>query len=433
MPNRWLTERRIMNFAHGGGLHEAPQGTLYAYKTALDRGANALEMDLHITRDGHVVTMHDSTVDRTTDGTGCVATKTLAELKALDAAHTFVPSRGPVRGLDPGDYPMRGIATGDVAPPAGFTASDFTVATLEEVFQAQPEALMLMELKPTEVYAPHDCPSEVAALPPGERPDLASEVARLIATYGMTDKVMVASFIDEMLFHFMDLAPDVDTSFPFNESVSLYVAYSSGQPLPNPRGHEAIQVPRSFGSIVITEDLVRWSRDNGVAVHFWTINDPDEMTELLEWGADGLITDRPSVLAALLPDPVDPDPDPGGPDPVDPETPTTTSTRPGATSPTTPDPSGPTSTSTTLDGGPGSTSTTSSADPGGPSATSAPGGTGGVGSGGGTGSGTGPSAGAGPLPRTGSGLAPAWLALGLLAAGSAILFARKRSVSHTTR
>src|SRR5690606_23018088 len=92
--NVWLTERRILHLAHGGGLHEAPQGTLYAYETAIERGATALEIDLHITRDGHVVAIHDSTVDRTTDGSGCVATKTLAELKALDAAHTFVPGRG---------------------------------------------------------------------------------------------------------------------------------------------------------------------------------------------------------------------------------------------------------------------------------------------------------------------------------------------------
>ena len=121
--NVWLTQRRILNMAHGGGLAEAPQGTLYAYKTAAARGANALEMDLHMTLDGHVVAIHDSTVDRTTNGTGCVVSKTLAELKALDAAYTFVPGEGPVSGRPAEDYTMRGIATGSVTPPAGFTAS----------------------------------------------------------------------------------------------------------------------------------------------------------------------------------------------------------------------------------------------------------------------------------------------------------------------
>jgi len=455
MPNPWLTQHRILNLAHGGGLHEAPQGTLYAYKTALDRGANALEIDVHITRDGHVVAIHDSTVDRTTDGSGCVATKTLAELKALDAAHTFVPGRGPVGGLEPTQYPLRGVATGAVAAPAGFSASDFTIATLEEIFQAQPDALMVIELKPTEVYQDHDCPGELAALPPAERPDLSTEVARLIDAYGMTDKVMVASFIDETLHHFMDLAPGVATSFPMGESVALYLAHVGGQPFPNPRGHEAIQVPRSYGDIEITEELVGWSRDNGVAVHFWTINDPAEMELLLGWGADGLITDRPSVLAALLPDtgtPVEPEPptttepvQPGGPTPpagpaaTAPSTPSSTSTTPTTSTTSTPtssttgptaspdDPTGSTAPDTTA---PGSTAPTP--------ATPSPGTPGGAGTGGATDGATGGTGGAGdeaarpseasrPLARTGFGTAAVAVGAALLAAGAVVLLARNRS------
>ena len=213
----WLTERRVLNLAHGGGLDEAPQGTVFAYETAAARGANALEMDLHVTRDGHVVALHDSTVDRTTDGTGCVVGYTLAELKALDAAHTFVPGRGPVTGLPDDAYPYRGIATGEVPPPEGHTADDFTVATLEEIFEAVPDALMVMELKPTEVYPPHDCPAVLDSIPVAERPDLAAEVALLIDRYDMTEQVMVASFIDDLLHRFQALAPDVDTSFPIVE------------------------------------------------------------------------------------------------------------------------------------------------------------------------------------------------------------------------
>lgn len=429
MPNPWLTEHRVLNMAHGGGLHEAPQGTLYAYKTALERGANALELDVHITRDGHVVAIHDSTVDRTTNGSGCVATKTLADLKALDAAYTFVPGRGPVNGLDPSAYPLRGVATGDVSPPAGFAPSDFTIVTLEEVFQAQPNALMVIELKPTEVYQAHDCPSELAALPADQQPDLSTEVARLIDAYGMTDKVMVASFIDETLHHFMDLAPAVATSFPMGESVGLYLAHVAGQPFPNPRGHEAIQVPRSYGDIVITEELVAWSRENGVAVHFWTINDPAEMELLLGWGADGLITDRPSVLAALLPDPDTPAPtDPEDPGPPTSSTtpptgfapgrPTTTST-PGSTT-TMPDSS--TTSSTTA---PSTSTPSTSTGPGG--STSMPTGPSVGGDDGATGpGGAQPGDGSGALPRTGNGLSTAVVAFSLLAAGAVALAVRRR-------
>lgn len=306
--NVWLTDRRILNMAHGGGLREAPQGTLYAYKTAAARGANALEMDLHMTLDGHVVAIHDSTVDRTTDGTGCVVAKTLAELKQLDAAHTFVPGQGPVSGQPPEAYALRGIATGDVPPPPGFTANDFTIATLEEIFQAVPDAYMIMELKPTEVYQTHDCPAFLESLPPEQRPDLAKGVAELIEQYDMGDKVMVASFIDDLLHRFQSFAPDVDTSFPLAESLDVYLAFLAGDPLPNPNDHEAFQVPRSFGAITITQDIVEYARANGVAVHFWTINDPAEMTELLDWDVDGLITDVPQVLSALLDERGDPQP-----------------------------------------------------------------------------------------------------------------------------
>lgn len=306
--NVWSTERRVLNMAHGGGLDEAPQGTVFAYETAAARGANALEMDLHITRDGHVVALHDSTVDRTTDGTGCVVDYTLAELKELDAAHTFVPGRGPVTGLPDDAYPYRGIATGDVPPPAGHTADDFTVATLAEIFEAEPDALMVMELKPTEVYPPHDCPAVLDSIPIDERPDLAAEVARLIDVYDMTEKVMVASFIDDLLHRFQTFAPDVDTSFPVLESLDVYLAYVAGDPLPNPYGHEAFQVPLNYGGIEITEAIVQYAQAHGVAVHFWTINDPEVMHRLLDWGADGLITDVPQVLSDVLAERGEPQP-----------------------------------------------------------------------------------------------------------------------------
>jgi glycerophosphoryl diester phosphodiesterase len=332
--NVWLSERRMLNMAHGGGQGEAPDNTLYAFKTALDRGADALEMDLHITLDGHVVVIHDSTVDRTTNGTGCVVAHTLAELRELDFAYDWVPGEGPTPGLDPSAYPFRGVATGDVPPPPGFAASDFSVATLEEVFQAQPDALMVMELKPTEVYQSHDCPAFVESLPEEDRPDLAAEVARLIDEYDMADQIMVASFIDDLLHRFMDLAPGVDTSFPIGESLAVYVAYVNGQPLPNPRGHEAFQVPRDYNGIEIDEGVVTYARANGVAVHYWTINDPAEMEELLGWCADGLITDMPSVMAELVADIDDPC--------IEPAQVTTTSSPAGSTTlapaPTTPPP-----------------------------------------------------------------------------------------------
>jgi glycerophosphoryl diester phosphodiesterase len=314
--NIWLDERRVANIAHAGGIFEAPQNTLFAFGTAEDRGADVIEMDLHITADGHVVAIHDSTVNRTTDGEGCVVEHTLEEIQQLDAAFFHVPGQNPEAGLDENAYPFRGVATGQQPPPEGFQASDFTVPTLEEVFQALPDALMVMELKPTEVETRggqvYECPAALAAIPEGERPDLVAEVARLIDEYDMADRVMVASFIDAMMQRFVALAPHVDTSFPLLEGLELYNAFVEGRAPANPHGHKAVQSPvrLEFGSIVIeaSEELVAFAHEHDIAVHFWTINDEAEMEQLLDWGADGIITDRVQTLDQLLTDRGEPRP-----------------------------------------------------------------------------------------------------------------------------
>lgn len=303
--NRWLDTRRVVNFAHAGGVHEAPQNTLYAFATALeDRGADAIEMDLHITRDGHVVVIHDSTVDRTTDGTGCVVEHTLEELRALDAAHTHVDGLGPRDDRPEADYRYRGVATGEVPPPAGFTAADFRVPTLDEVFDRFPDALLNMDLKPTEVEerdgVRHDCPLALAAMGP-DAPDLVAETARLIEEHGVEDTVMVASFVDANSARFGLLAPDVDTSFPLLQAVAFYSAYQLGSPVaPNPDGHVALQVPLTLGPLEIDQDFVDYAHGQGVAVHVWTINDLVEQELLLDWGVDGIVTDEVRQLDQLL-------------------------------------------------------------------------------------------------------------------------------------
>jgi glycerophosphoryl diester phosphodiesterase len=307
--NPWLEQRRVANIAHAGGIHEAAQNTLYAFRTAEARGADVLEMDLHATADGHVVAIHDSTVDRTTDGTGCVVDHTLEELRALDAAHTHVDGEGPRPDREPADYLYRGIATGEREPPEGFAATDFRVPTLAEIFEALPDALMVVEIKPTEAETrggvEHDCPASLAAMAPDERPELVAEVARLIDEHDMTDRIMVASFIDRIMDEFVSLAPEVDTAFPLVAGYLFYLAFESDDPAPpNPHGHVALQAPLglSFAGVELeaSKALVDYAREHGVAVHFWTVNDPDAMTELLDWGADGIITDEVRLLDELL-------------------------------------------------------------------------------------------------------------------------------------
>jgi glycerophosphoryl diester phosphodiesterase len=146
--NPWL-ERRVLTIAHQGGEDEFPSNTLYAFRRAVRAGADMLELDVGVTRDGQVVVSHDTTLDRTTDGSGTIASKTLAQIRRLDAAYWFAPGGDDAYAHDRprSAYRFRGIATGRRRPPAGFTARDFRVPTLREVLRAFPRTPINIEVK----------------------------------------------------------------------------------------------------------------------------------------------------------------------------------------------------------------------------------------------------------------------------------------------
>lgn len=268
--NPWL-ERRPLHIAHQGGEIEAPSNTLYAFDDALGKGADVLEMDVHLTADGHVVVLHDETVDRTTDGTGSVEGMTLAQVKALDAAHWFVPGCGTCHGRDPGAYTLRG--------------EGITIPTLEEVLDRYPDVLLNVELKQTIAMT--------------GRLELA--VAELLRRFGRDDDVIVVSFLDHSILLFKAIAPEVSTATATAQVAIFKLSAEGPLPgLPNPLMH-ALQVPvEQSGIQVVNEDFVRDAHANALAVHVWTINDRAEMESLLALGVDGIMTDRPSVLEDVL-------------------------------------------------------------------------------------------------------------------------------------
>src|SRR5215218_7898320 len=91
--NPWL-KRRVLNIAHQGGEDEFPSNTLYAFKKAVRAGADMLELDVGVTKDDQVVVMHDTSVDRTTNGTGLISEMTLREIERLDAGYWFSGDAG---------------------------------------------------------------------------------------------------------------------------------------------------------------------------------------------------------------------------------------------------------------------------------------------------------------------------------------------------
>lgn len=268
------TERRVIAFAHQGGSFEGPSSTLGAVAHALSVGASAIELDVHATKDRHLVVCHDETVDRTTNHHGEIANLTLAQLREMDNAYWWIEGDvvSPGRGDDA--YVLRGRAPKD---------GDYAIATLAEVAEAFPDVLLNLDIKRT---GPDVEPYEEL---------LVDELRRL----ERTSSVIVASFHDDAIQRFRFLAPQVATSAATNETATFYFSHLEGAPVVPPVS--AFQVPATFADVkVVTESFVQAAHDGGVAVHVWTINEVDEMARLVDLGVDGLVSDRPTTLAALL-------------------------------------------------------------------------------------------------------------------------------------
>ncbi len=275
LSNPWLS-RRNLNFAHQGGAREAPSNTLYAFKRALAVGADVLELDIHMTADGHLVVLHDTTVNRTTNGTGYVDERTLAQLKALDAAYWFVPGTGAATGRPESSYTLRGIATGLRPPPEGYTANDFTTPTLREVLEAFPSTYINIEIKET-------WPS----VTPYER-----QLATLLGSFGRGNDTIVVSSHDSALL-----------SFQFYAASSCPTVSIAAGTITTARdnGFQAIQVPLNvYGIPYATANYIAGAHGDGLGVHVWTLNSQSEWSSALNRGADGIMTDRPEALHVYL-------------------------------------------------------------------------------------------------------------------------------------
>ena len=274
MSNPWR-ERRVVALAHQGGSFEGPSSPLFASGRALEHVASDIELDVHSTKDGRIVVCHDETVDRTTNHRGESANLTLAELAQMDNAYWWIPGETVTHGRGPSEYPYRGRAPQD---------RDFGIVTLEEVVTRFPGVMLNLDIKRT---AP-----EV----PGYERLLADELARL----EIQGSVIVASFHDRAIEAFRAVAPGVATSAATGEAALFYFSLreDSGPVVPPV---QAFQVPASYeGVVIVDERFVEAAHAADVAVHVWTINEVDEMVRLLDLGVDGIVSDTPTPLAALL-------------------------------------------------------------------------------------------------------------------------------------
>jgi glycerophosphoryl diester phosphodiesterase len=272
----WL-ERRVLAYAHQGGAWESPSSTLFAIGRAVAAGATGIELDVHATADGELVVCHDATVDRTTASSGTIASFTLAELRRLDFSFWFVPGADVTPHRPEGEYPYRGRAPEDPR---------FGIATLREVLEEFPGVILNLDIKQT---APVVKPYE-------------ESLAQLLAEYGRTEDVIVASFLDAATDSFRAFAPEVATSAGTIATGVFWRALRDGGAIPDTPA-VAYQVPERVGDLVLVDEaFVGAAHGRGKAVHVWTVNDPQSMERLVAFGVDGIISDLPTLLRRELDD-----------------------------------------------------------------------------------------------------------------------------------
>lgn len=253
----FFTNTKPRLFAHRGASGEAPENTLAAFRRAVALGIEYIELDVHLSRDGHVVVIHDATLERTTNGYGKVQAQTLGQLQHWDAGYRFSPDGGET-------FPFR--------------ATGITVPTLAEVFQQCPGVKFTVEIKP-------------------EEPAIEEQVIAVVRACEREADVILASEHDRVLQRVRSLAPDLATSFAYGE-VFDFIQRVATRELTGyrPPGH-AVQIPPKFQGVpLVTESTLAVAHEFSCEMHVWTINDAHEMMRLLELGVDGVMSDFPGVL-----------------------------------------------------------------------------------------------------------------------------------------
>lgn len=256
-----IEKARPLVFAHRGGGGLFPENTLEAFKYSAEMGVDVLELDVHSTADGTLVVMHDSRVDRTTNGSGKINDLTLAEAKKLDAGYLFSPDGGKT-------FPFRG--------------KGITIPTLQEIFDAFPDKTFNVEPKQT-------------------APSVVKPMCEMIRARKMTDKVIVGSFRQESIDEFRAECSEVATAATPSEVSEFLTMYKVGLGESYTPPMQVLQIPEKLGAIqIVSKDFIETARKLNLQVHVWTINEKDDMKRLLDIGVDGIMTDYPDRLLDIL-------------------------------------------------------------------------------------------------------------------------------------
>jgi glycerophosphoryl diester phosphodiesterase len=230
---------RPLVFAHRGGGALAPENTIGAFDNGLALGADGLELDVHLSRDGVVVVHHDRLLDRTTPLRGPISTRTAEELRRVE------------------------------------------VPTLAEVLARYRDARIIVEMKVNSAA-------------------LAAATIDVIRRAGAIERVCLGSFGRRVLRAARAIEPAIATSGAREEV--RWALYRSWVRWPvSGVGYGGYQIPELAGRTrVVSPRFVEYAHDAGLGVQVWTVDTEEAARRLLGWGVDALITDRPDVIVPLL-------------------------------------------------------------------------------------------------------------------------------------
>lgn len=258
MPVPVFQSPRPLVFAHRGGARLAPENTMAALDHGLALGADGLEIDVQLSADGVPVVIHDKSLDRTTEREGPVHGLTAEQLARVDAGYRFETG---------GAFPFRGQGIG--------------VPTLATVLARHRDTRLIIEMK-------------------GGEPELARAVARQVRQAAAVDRVCVGSFHQRSIVTLREEAPEIVTSASQPEARWALHRSWVRWPWIGPRPYVAFQVPERAGRLrVVTPAFVDQVHNEGQVIQVWVVNEEADIIRLLDWGVDGIISDRPDVAVKV--------------------------------------------------------------------------------------------------------------------------------------
>lgn len=234
-----------------------PENTLAAFEHGAACGVDGFEFDVRLARDGELVVIHDEVLDRTTDASGPVSALTSDELARVDAAAKFKVEDG---------APFKGQGIG--------------IPRFRDVLRRFPGLPCVVELK-------------------GDDPEVARAAVRIARDEGAIERLCFGGFTDAVVQAARDGGAPVTSAATEEIRWALYRSWVGLTPKA-PR-YMGFQVPERYGPTpVATRSFIKVMTRAGLFVHIWTVNAPPDLTRLLDWGVNGVITDVPDVAVGVV-------------------------------------------------------------------------------------------------------------------------------------